>query len=188
MTTIMRLLAERDQACADYAALREGIANVADRIVARARQPIDDPAYSGGAIVRDLRALLAAHPGRDTAPDSERQGGEREALAATLRQELQNAAEESAQRPDWQKRKMPAIADSLARANRDEAQAAPALQLAHILDPEAFQLHPIEQRSRAAALQWAARRKIAYDHAGRALAAGFRPAAADAPATEGGEG
>ena len=33
------------------------------------------------------------------------------------------------------------------------------------MDPEAFQDHPIEQRQPLAAIQWAARRRIALDHA-----------------------
>lgn len=45
--------------------------------------------------------------------------------------------------------------------------------LAKIIDPEAFADHPIEQRSHVAALQWAARRHIAREHAERVLASGW---------------
>lgn len=38
-------------------------------------------------------------------------------------------------------------------------------EMARAADPEAFEDHPIERRSAAAALQWAVRRKIATDHA-----------------------
>ena len=51
-----------------------------------------------------------------------------------------------------------------------EAHPTPALELAHIIDPAAFEDHPIEQRRRAAALQWAARRHIAMEHAERVVA------------------
>lgn len=46
--------------------------------------------------------------------------------------------------------------------------------LARALDPEAFEDHPIEQRSHVAAVQWAARRKLATDAAERAYASGYR--------------
>lgn len=42
--------------------------------------------------------------------------------------------------------------------------------LARVIDPEAFEDHPIEQRQPLAAIQWAARRKIATDHAERVVA------------------
>jgi len=38
-------------------------------------------------------------------------------------------------------------------------------EMARAADPKAFEDHPIERRSHAAALQWAVRRKIATDHA-----------------------
>jgi hypothetical protein len=38
-------------------------------------------------------------------------------------------------------------------------------EMARAADPKAFEDHPIERRSQVAALQWAARRKIATDHA-----------------------
>ncbi|MFD6093666.1 hypothetical protein ACFWGN_16230 [Oerskovia sp. NPDC060338] len=43
-------------------------------------------------------------------------------------------------------------------------------ELARAMDPEAFEDHPIEARRPLAALQWAARRKIALDHAEAAKA------------------
>lgn len=43
-------------------------------------------------------------------------------------------------------------------------------ELARGIDPEAFEDHPIEQRRPLAAIQWAARRKIALDHAEAAKA------------------
>lgn len=44
-------------------------------------------------------------------------------------------------------------------------------EMARAADPEAFEDHPIESRSHVAAIQWAARRKIATDHAQRIRAA-----------------
>lgn len=44
-----------------------------------------------------------------------------------------------------------------------------ARELAAIIDPDAFEDHPIERRREAAALQWAARRHIAIEHADRVL-------------------
>lgn len=44
--------------------------------------------------------------------------------------------------------------------------------LARAYDPEAFEDHPIEARSHVAAVQWAARRKLATDAAERVAAAG----------------
>ena len=41
--------------------------------------------------------------------------------------------------------------------------------LARAYDPDAFKDHPIEQRSHVAAIQWAARRKLATDAAAQAL-------------------
>lgn len=42
-------------------------------------------------------------------------------------------------------------------------------ELARAADPRAFEPHPIEARSHAAAVQWAVRRKIATDHAANIL-------------------
>lgn len=42
-------------------------------------------------------------------------------------------------------------------------------EIAEIIDPEAFEDHPIEHRSHAAALQWSARRHIAMESASRFL-------------------
>jgi len=49
-------------------------------------------------------------------------------------------------------------------------------EMARVADPEAFEDHPIERRSAVAALQWAARRKIATDHAQAIRAAILRKA------------
>ncbi|GAA1404012.1 hypothetical protein [Oerskovia paurometabola] len=53
----------------------------------------------------------------------------------------------------------------LARAAFDSIDVA---ELARGIDPEAFEEHAIEARQPLAAIQWAARRKIALDHAGAA--------------------
>lgn len=63
------------------------------------------------------------------------------------------------------------VAEQIADALNSEGVEA----LARVLDPEAFEDHPIEQRRQAAALQWAARRHGATEKARRALAAGYRP-------------
>jgi len=52
---------------------------------------------------------------------------------------------------------------------RVDAQIEDARELAAVIDPEAFEDHPIERRREAAALQWAARRHIAIEHAERVL-------------------
>lgn len=52
---------------------------------------------------------------------------------------------------------------------RVDAHIEDAKELAAVIDPEAFEGHPIERRREAAALQWAARRHIAIEHAERVL-------------------
>jgi len=61
---------------------------------------------------------------------------------------------------------MLAAAGLLVLVDSDEA-------LAVVLDPQAFEVHAVEERSQAAALQWAARRHLAREHADRAMAAGW---------------
>jgi hypothetical protein len=65
------------------------------------------------------------------------------------------------------------IAEQNARARdvqeRVEAFKAAAKELAAVMDPDAFEGHPIEQRQEAARLQWAARRFIATEQANRLL-------------------
>lgn len=50
-------------------------------------------------------------------------------------------------------------------AHKSVAAALDVEEMARAADPKAFEDHPIELRSRPAALQWAVRRKIATDHA-----------------------
>jgi len=57
-------------------------------------------------------------------------------------------------------------------------------EMARAADPKAFEDHPIERRSPVAAVQWAARRKIATDHAQAIRAAILGEAPESAAATK----
>lgn len=57
------------------------------------------------------------------------------------------------------------VADFYPTAKADIAVVLDVEEMARAADPKAFDDHPIERRSHAAAIQWAARRKIATDHA-----------------------
>ena len=69
--------------------------------------------------------------------------------------------------PQFDAAEDPALMAPAAPPTREDVDA-----LARVIDPEAFEDHPIEQRYPfgAGSIQWAARRKIATDHAERVVA------------------